>query len=148
MGTSCASHFRVSIPCLSNRLCYFVAGSRIWWCKLFRYRHASQLTGHYCSNLTASSPQNLFGFFGSPSKRPVVPFTHSSVGVGSAHDYSRGTRGSSYSSPSRGRLLAAPITPPASPPSQPRLRTCVNLPYIGSILREFEMIPYYGHNYA
>ena len=29
-----------------------------------------------------------------------------------------------------------------------KLRTCVNLPYIGSILREFEMISYYGHTYA
>ena len=28
------------------------------------------------------------------------------------------------------------------------LRMCENLPYIGSILREFEMIPYYGHTYA
>ena len=29
-----------------------------------------------------------------------------------------------------------------------RVRTCENLPYIGSILREFEIIPYYGHTYA
>ena len=28
------------------------------------------------------------------------------------------------------------------------VRTCVNLPYIGPILREFEIIPYYGHTYA
>ena len=28
------------------------------------------------------------------------------------------------------------------------LRICENLPYIGSILREFEIIPYYGHTYA
>jgi len=29
-----------------------------------------------------------------------------------------------------------------------QLRTCENLPYIGSILRELEIIPYYGHTYA
>jgi hypothetical protein len=28
------------------------------------------------------------------------------------------------------------------------IRLCENLPYIGSILREFEIIPYYGHTYA
>ena len=28
------------------------------------------------------------------------------------------------------------------------VRLCENLPYIGSILREFEIIPYYGHTYA
>ena len=28
------------------------------------------------------------------------------------------------------------------------VRVCENLPYIGSILREFEIIPYYGHTHA
>ena len=47
-----------------------------------------------------------------------------------------------------GRHAARASGTPRQNTGRAQLRLCENLPYIGSILREFEIIPYYGHTYA
>ena len=49
----------------------------------------------------------------------------------------------SLSTPGTGAMSLDPVRRAES-----MVRLCENLPYIGSILREFEIIPYYGHTYA